>query len=897
MTTNNPDLDPKNPENSKDSPKDLLKKYEPILRFSEGERFFPMRVEDYLKDCVFVTDTKERKNIRIEEPDEKEASNPEQKGTKIGGLGKTERKEVFAERVVGSRDHKYYLQYVYNIDGDLREVLSRYWQFIWFVISIIVFAIIEYILLPLDIHTTIASGIIIFLLLLWPYRQVNRRAYLVFLLNVGGVLFFGTDMAILAGATILITIALLAALHLLYEGRMLGTWHPGFLGFLLAIPLGFLFKYSPMLLDTLQLKTFLTSLGLKVEYPLIPSIMVEAGENMLVWQSATIFSGLIKLIIGTVIMMLIFGNSIKGKDIPYRNMLILFLVIALSLEWWVLIVGYLFYSFVHHFIKPSDEETHAKALDTREKKIYLRQQIVVLVGVIVLPTILFFRFGFFSTDLGRIVMGGATLIVASLSLAWFFIEDIDIMNSLNWKKIGLLTLAIGVWSLGNIWYQTIAQNQLLPLPLLPIVAIHLLNLTISIVLLGSTAIGAIMDMQSSQTDRAAHEAAIKYEVHSKKPYYYGRVWTYENWQVLQYHYFYAYNDYRISADGINHHEGDWEMVAVFLKNGEEEPYGVGYSQHHHGAFRFWENVEKLELQPVVYVALGSHANYPNANIYDSTQQLTGLVQFVTQRYGTLLREINRGIEKDIGRAIFLRKNDMTRNDWINYVFDLTSQQANRIKKTTHGVIQRNQKYLKKELNRFERIQYTKQRIRQTGSQETGLPYEYVDGEGPQIGSEKKSEDFRSILNVFRFYGKKKAEGLQFPEQTMHRIPRDSANTPSHSWTFRVLPRDDNDKGLSESDEITQFIISYKGLWGRKERNEDESGPTGPRWNRVDKVKHEQEERIRWVDPIGWKNLLLLDMVDNPDEKVAIRVKALNALIEHELTSDSATNMISQLGTS
>ena len=31
---------------------ELLKKYEPVLRFAKSERFFPMAVEPYLEKCI-----------------------------------------------------------------------------------------------------------------------------------------------------------------------------------------------------------------------------------------------------------------------------------------------------------------------------------------------------------------------------------------------------------------------------------------------------------------------------------------------------------------------------------------------------------------------------------------------------------------------------------------------------------------------------------------------------------------------------------------------------------------------------------------------------------------------------------------------------------------------------
>ena len=72
--------------------------------------------------------------------------------------------------------------------------------------------------------------------------------------------------------------------------------------------------------------------------------------------------------------------------------------------------------------------------------------------------------------------------------------------------------------------------------------------------------------------------------------------------VLQYWYLYLYNDFR------NNHEADWEMVTIELEpNGQ--PVRVGVSSHHGGSQRPWKLVQKAGDQPIVHVALGSHAGY------------------------------------------------------------------------------------------------------------------------------------------------------------------------------------------------------------------------------------------------------------------------------------------------
>ncbi len=142
--------------------------------------------------------------------------------------------------------------------------------------------------------------------------------------------------------------------------------------------------------------------------------------------------------------------------------------------------------------------------------------------------------------------------------------------------------------------------------------------------------GVIMDMFSNATETVAQKSFRMYQEILKEdpqPVYYGRVTERQDvegnhWKSLQYHFFYAFNDWRLAANGINHHEGDWEMVAVYLKN--DEPYSVLFSQHGTGAMELWENVScvkdkdgKETTHPLIYIALGSHANYSKPEVIRS----------------------------------------------------------------------------------------------------------------------------------------------------------------------------------------------------------------------------------------------------------------------------------------
>jgi len=123
------------------------------------------------------------------------------------------------------------------------------------------------------------------------------------------------------------------------------------------------------------------------------------------------------------------------------------------------------------------------------------------------------------------------------------------------------------------------------------------------------------------------------------PVYHYAVCDYDDEQyryiALSYWFLYAFNDWG-SHEGINFHEGDWEMVCVIL-DAEEHPQWVGYSAHFRGNTRSWvqrrradpflqdvstvtaaraaDGPARVGNHPVVYVACGSHACYPEQQTF------------------------------------------------------------------------------------------------------------------------------------------------------------------------------------------------------------------------------------------------------------------------------------------
>lgn len=119
-------------------------------------------------------------------------------------------------------------------------------------------------------------------------------------------------------------------------------------------------------------------------------------------------------------------------------------------------------------------------------------------------------------------------------------------------------------------------------------------------------------------DMAAAAAIIYQRLPVSRQYcYYGRVVHQNGWVVLQYWFFYLFNNWRSGFFGANDHEADWEMACVYLAeapDGDPQPEWVAYASHDYAGAdlrRRWDDpeVEKVGEHPVVYVGAGSHANY------------------------------------------------------------------------------------------------------------------------------------------------------------------------------------------------------------------------------------------------------------------------------------------------
>jgi hypothetical protein len=99
--------------------------------------------------------------------------------------------------------------------------------------------------------------------------------------------------------------------------------------------------------------------------------------------------------------------------------------------------------------------------------------------------------------------------------------------------------------------------------------------------------------------------------HAATPVVYGAAFRTKDRIDLQYWLWYPYDDFSPAypaSDFWQAHEGDWEAVSVILDRAGK-PLIVAYSQHRKGRRRAWAKAPKRGARPLVFVALGSHANF------------------------------------------------------------------------------------------------------------------------------------------------------------------------------------------------------------------------------------------------------------------------------------------------
>jgi hypothetical protein len=313
--------------------------------------------------------------------------------------------------------------------------------------------------------------------------------------------------------------------------------------------------------------------------------------------------------------------------------------------------------------------------------------------------------------------------------------------------------------------------------------------------------GVALDMLSRANESVARKAYDQYAEMSeaeRQPVYYGNVVRQQDeegnqWQVLQYHFFYAFNDWRLAANGVNHHEGDWEMVAVYLKN--EEPYAMLFSQHGSGAMELWSGVRCVRdnnghetTHPLVYAALGSHANYSRPEVI------------------RMHHLVNEG---------FIQRFLYWTDGLIHFLFMLINPS------------QKERQIALRELAMHPATALTEESFANLRDEQdhyvVSLPMEIATGDGLRLGVD----------------GDHKHEEVGRSSSYLRRVMSNRPVTPPGSAFW---------KQVMLSPELDW--IQYQGLWGVKSMLADESGPPGPKWRRPDKF-FMIYPRQRWEVPLEW----------------------------------------------
>jgi hypothetical protein len=268
-----------------------------------------------------------------------------------------------------------------------------------------------------------------------------------------------------------------------------------------------------------------------------------------------------------------------------------------------------------------------------------------------------------------------------------------------------------------------------------------------------------------------------------------------------------------------------------------KPFGVAYSQHYHGEFRFWEDVSWAKNEkgrdtchPLVYAALGSHANYPKPEVYSLSNQFAGSMQRLAAHLENLIqifRTRSRLVETHIRE--------------VEKAFEILED------KQRAGIIAQ-------------------------GDRSEGGSREFACGDGIRVGY-----GFDPKLDVYK-------DELKFVIAPPSAIKRRESN-----FDGKPASQEDafEDWGFEVIDDDVDWV-KYKGLWGRKSNVEGESGPQGPKWDGKGDVRVRWEDREDEGHYLEWLDVLLLDIVQDDTKSTKFRKRAIQLItFSHQHKSEDA----------
>lgn len=170
----------------------LLAVFEPVLRFSAGERFFPMDVHDFIANCRL------KKVIRYRS-DQDYTDQWHDKAREREGIKQDKQPSPKAlAQALGDFDGQHYLHFVYERGPEYLRIILMLMMGILVILP-------AYGLLSERIWAVQFSGwgtgetlkalLVIFVMVIWPLVQTDRKAYLAFVLLIVSSQFWGRSSA------------------------------------------------------------------------------------------------------------------------------------------------------------------------------------------------------------------------------------------------------------------------------------------------------------------------------------------------------------------------------------------------------------------------------------------------------------------------------------------------------------------------------------------------------------------------------------------------------------------------------------------------------------------------------------------------------------------------------
>ncbi|MBV6394611.1 MAG: hypothetical protein HFACDABA_00177 [Anaerolineales bacterium] len=762
--------------------RELLSKYAPVVRFSGGEKFLPMNVEDFVagNTRLYCKSNSRARARRVRawdaEPDPRK---------RLAMLAAIQDKDAYL-RYLSPEPGTFAIRVCLTVEIILLLAIA--------IFSVFGLARLHPDLIHMDYADAVKMTALGLLLAAWPSLDADGKSHLGLLLCLFAIFFFGTAFTLGFAALALAQLTGFWVVYLVFNNLyyFMVKWHQ---------------TWGTVVLHAISLAAIGAANA-------VFGLIADGFARRSGWANATPYQIPVILAAPAILFyfLMLFSNALRKKSSPesIRQREIATAIILLVV---LLLCGLLYWT-----------ELRLGWLDSTATRL----AIVFLFGATTLWYLLdpieVTRPGLLREDNSRpTVFGwdGRVLIIITLTLLGYLV--------VSWLVYRHVFTDINDYLFSVLLH----------------LGVSALILLVALGLLGDSIPGYLLDVMSGLYNIDALRAKKKYRQSVSRRarltetggpcryWYYGRVVREREWVILQYNYFYAFNDFRSTAGGMNNHEGDWECVHVILRGDAQasmdldaarpnlNPFGVTCSQHYHGAFEFWEDVGKAKMpdgsdsnHPLVYAALGSHAHYSRPEIFPLSLQFSGATQRMVHR----LEEFTQAFRT---RSNLVEKHMREVERAFEYYSD----------KNKGSVIAQ-------------------------GALAEGGAREFAGGDGIRVGW-----GFDPSLNI---YGHELKVILDPPPAVARRESNFDGKPSSkedifEDWAFEII------------DDETDWV-KFRGLWGRWSRMEGERGPQGPRWS-GDKL------RIRWGGQtpgyyLEWLDTLLFDIIQDDARPTKQRERAL-----------------------